>query len=565
MGSPPPAPSASLAAEDFEQLLTRGLQRGQALLSAGEAQIVRRMQVLPFAAFVTYARLTARVPQPFELDRLQLPGVDDPCAAVEALKASELADHLVPWRVRAAHLPRDALVGAARTLGVATSGRKAELLQRLLDHPEPVPLPRAASAHQWLRLRHRSLVQRLARFASLEAHPDRSTPVIARLGIVRWPTYTLTDGPGPHADRRQLLCWEELCSSELSAEEALTALAAGRGAAPAGLDLRRRLRRAVRGAARELERDGHPKAAVELYRRLVDGGGERLGRVAFRWARAEEAAGAPERGLAVLQRARAHADPVERLAIARTGKRLARSLRRSWPPDPPLRAAPARHLRLPISQESPEGIEQATCSALAAVGRRAVHGEGRPWSTLFALLFADTYFLPVPGALPVPYLSGPLDLGTPAFRRRRAKAVGDVLERIRAGRAPALVRSAHARWQGTALAGARWHAADGPTLEALALGLGPRGLLTILEPILDHGRRAAAGLPDLAILPGPSVRLDDAVPGTLPEGLLLAEVKGPTDSLRDAQRVWLDRLVGAGVAAEVWHVKPATRPRSFAV
>ena len=41
---------------------------------------------------------------------------------------------------------------------------------------------------------------------------------------------------------------------------------------------------------------------------------------------------------------------------------------------------------------------------LAALGRRAWHGEGRPWRTVLTLLLAELLLLPVPGALPVPRL-----------------------------------------------------------------------------------------------------------------------------------------------------------------
>jgi hypothetical protein len=46
--------------------------------------------------------------------------------------------------------------------------------------------------------------------------------------------------------------------------------------------------------------------------------------------------------------------------------------------------------------------------------------------------------------------------------------------------------------------------------------------------------------------------------------MLLAEVKGPGDSLRDEQRVWMHRLLELGVPTEVWKVrrkKPAQKLR----
>jgi hypothetical protein len=381
--------------------------------------------------------------------------------------------------------------------------------------------------------------------------------------VVRWPTYPLTRGTGLHRDRGALLRWEGLLSHDgLDADVALTALRRGWHRAPGALDLGSSLRRGLRHAARTLEEEA-PARAAELYADLV-AAGERAGRVAFRRARALEAAGRPGEALAILRTGLDDARPSERVALGRAGRRLARSLRRGWAPDRPL--GTPRRRSIPLAQAEREGrprwsvgdhdltVEAAVCAWLARRGRRALHVEGALWSTLFALLFAEVYFLPIAGALPVPYLPGPLDLGTPAFRARRADAVAEVLDAVSRGEAPERVRRADARWRGTRLARARWHVADGPTLRAIAAGIGPAALRAILERILDRGRRATRGLPDLVVLPGPAARLEGAWPSRLAEGLLLAEVKGPGDQVRDEQAVWHDALLQAQAPLELWEV-----------
>ena len=85
----------------------------------------------------------------------------------------------------------------------------------------------------------------------------------------------------------------------------------------------------------------------------------------------------------------------------------------------------------------------------------------------------------------------------------------------------------------------------GPTIDAL------------LAPFLAHGFRAAAGWPDLVILPGPPCVLPGALPATLGPGLIWAEIKGPTDTLRDAQALWHHTLRAQGQAVERWEVVPA--------
>ena len=81
-------------------------------------------------------------------------------------------------------------------------------------------------------------------------------------------------------------------------------------------------------------------------------------------------------------------------------------------------------------------------------------------------------------------------------------------------------------------------------------------LATVMEAFVDDWHGARKGLPDLLVLPGRGLRLPDAQPRRLHRGLLLVEVKGPGDTLRPAQRVWLDRLVRAGVQTEVWAIEP---------
>ena len=70
--------------------------------------------------------------------------------------------------------------------------------------------------------------------------------------------------------------------------------------------------------------------------------------------------------------------------------------------------------------------------------------------------------------------------------------------------------------------------------------------------------RLSRGLPVLLIIPGPAVRLEGCLPTRLDRGGLIVELKGPTDSTRDAQAVWFDRLLVAGARVELWEVRPSS-------
>jgi len=511
------------AVEDLKEVVRVGLARGGALLTAGELVVARTLYAIAGEPGRVYARLSARVGHVFHDRETTVRGVADLRGAVDELVHLGLADRLVP----------------------------------------PVARPRLLPATGWFRLTGRSLLARLARFAFQQAFPDRSRLAIERLGIVRWPEYALTTGAPLHRDRGALLAWETLLRPR-DLGHVLRALASGAARAPGALDLRRPLRRLVREAAEAEERAGRPDQAVELYARLVDAG-ERAGRVAFRHARSLEKCGRPRDALAVLRGALVDCLPSEVSAVVRAGRRLARTARGSFPPAAPLRVPTERTIRLHRAigdrrrrwqtPEGPRAVEDAVASWLAGHGRSALYGEGAPLSTICALLLAELYFLPVAGALPVRTLSGPLDLGTPAFRGARREAWAVLVAAVEAGAAPSIVAAADARWRGVRLTGARWDAADRETLIRATAGIPSAALVLLLERFADEGPRAMSGLPDLAVLPGPTIRLPDTFPAPLPAGLLLAEVKGPGDTLRDTQAVWLDRLAGAGMTVEVWRVQ----------
>lgn len=549
-----------LAAEDLRAVVRIGLERGAALLTAGELRVARRILALSEPAASVYARLTARVPAAFEVATLTVPGVPDLAAPLAELDREGLIDGLVTWPERAARLSVERLRAIATRLALpGRGGPKAAWVAR-------VGAARGWSDGPWIRVRHRELIRRLERWAFLKRHPDRSALVVERLGHVTWPQYALTEGPGPHADRRALLRWERLLHGPITPEVALEALRLGHARAAGRLDLGRRLATALADHARAAERDDLP-GALATYEALVA-----CGHPAdpVRHARALERVGRPRDALDLLRRALEASSGPERLAVHRSGRRLARSLGAGWAPDAPLRAPDRRVLRLPATerrgarptyevQGTEAAVEGAVVAWLAAAGRRSLHVENSLWTTVLTLLLADdVLFLPVPGALPTRWLSGPLDLGTPAFATRRREAVDRRLAAIAAGEGPQRLAEAHARWHGVRLAGVHWEL-GAPDLVAVASGLGGPALAALLGILLDRGWAAARGLPDLVILPGPAVRLPDAVPSHLGPGLHLVEIKGPGDAVRDEQAVWFHELGSLGAPIALWEVRKLAR------
>lgn len=540
------------AASDLRWVLARSHERAAALYAEEELCLHDLLLALDDAPLGTWARLARR--------RHPVQRRADAGEHADLLEAQGLIDGDVDWPTRAQRSTVEELKAGCRLLGRSTRGRRDALEERLRDQVDWSTTP-------WIRIRHRALLQRWDRLAFLERRPDPARLVVERLGHVQWPPYA-PERAGPlFPDRATLLRWEAVldrletldAGEPVELDELLTALAEGHGRAPGRLDAHRRLGRTLRHLARELERSGEPTRARAIYALVAEHCPRQAVASRIRMAFTHEAEGAPHEALALLRATRASGP--QRLTLHRSGRRLARSCRRSWGPLPPMPPLVERTVPLPAAGRkgsrpvfgTGEHVEQAACSLLADLGRQAVHGEGALWRHLFGLLFAvDTYFLPV-GQLPAPYLPGPLDVGRPAFAERRPEAVARVLRSISEGRAPELVARCWEVHGGQRLAGVTW-----TTLESdlqLVRDLPPALLLAIVGVLLERGWRATRGLPDLLVLPGPEVVLPDAFPTRLGPGVSLVELKTPNDTLSDAQRWWLATLEPV-VRVEVWKVRP---------
>lgn len=571
--SPDPRHGVALPVVDLRARLALGRVRGAGLITEDEAALVERLDALPPPSALLVARLSARRPEAFRAPDLSAAGVDDVPAEVDALLEAGWLTEQVPWGLRAQEATREVLVEGCDRLGLRRSGRRETLQARLMDHED-------WDDARWVRLTEGAAILRLERWGTLQTWPDRSRPVLERMGRVAWVDHPLTDGGGLLPSRAHWDRWEALVAdwASLTAERALQALAWTHWP-PGRLDLRRRLRRAVTDHARALERRGDLDDARALYeslREVVDAP-EPAAALAVRHARVTERLGEAEAALSLLTEAREAAVGAGRRAVARAGRRTARAVGRAWPPDPPVRRPTVRDLDLIRvdddrarprwmggAGEEPAVVEEAVRRHLQRAGRRVLHAEGGLWRTVLGLWLADAMFAPVPGQLPVPRLAAPVDFGTPAFAARRPGRLWDLWDALGRGEAGERARIAWRAHEGCRIAGVDWERPGEEPLFALLDGLSPAVARAILRAFCVQGRRATRGLPDLVVLPGPRVRVPGLFPGRLPEGVVFVEVKGPGDTLRDAQEVWLDRLSSAGASVEVWRVSDQGSPRRAA-
>lgn len=571
---------------DLDRALARGLERHGHLLSAGEQATVQRLQACSAPARSLYARLFGRKDRFLATATLDYGDVDDVDAAVRELALAGLARTSAGLCSARELLSLHAVPGlraACRALGIPHSGRRSALEARLVAAPGARVLLRRPA----VRLAHRSLVRRLCRAWLVDHAGDLSQLVLARMEVVKLPPHPVTGGPGLHPDRRSLRAYEaalrrwgrrELdCEAECEAALAVLEDMAPPDPARARFTPLPFALRVISEAARSRERQGDPAAALATYDAALHSL-QRLGRapppeLVRRRALCLDKLGEAAAGAQACAAALEVAAPSTARALARTGRRLARRAGTAWRPLPPLRPPRLRTLTLPPSPGSGRRprwrvgdkdrvAEAAVAAALEGAGRRVLYAENAPWTSLFALLLWDVLFAPVPGMLPGPGMHRPLDLGLPGFSARRAAALEAALGPLAAGHGPAALEVALEAHGGEAIAGLRWHEGLPGELRELVGALPGPALAGILRAYAEHWRDARSGMPDLLLLPGAACRVAGAFPGRVPEGPVFIEVKGPTDSLRDGQRVWLDRLQTLGLRAELWTIASSAPSRS---
>jgi hypothetical protein len=549
-------PASELPGADLCEVVDVALRNEGHLLTAGETLVARAILALGTAgadpvardALELYARLTLRKGDVFFLRDLTY-GFDVMSAAARLVRSGLAWDRSGGRALlEAADVSR--LRAACARLGLPARGGRALVEERLLAVAwcdEPV-----------IAVRHRRLLRRIERLCFGRAGVDRSVHVLERLGTVRWAEYTPTGGAGVHASRGAMLLWERARAGRWRdpAEPLEVALAGPAAFASAGDPARRCAPTGLSPWRYAVEAvvAGEPDPAVlERLRALGARVDVPLARALEREGRAHDAL---RLCVSVVEEGRRSGPNEDTVALARTGRRLARSLGVGWR-TAALREPSRRVLRLPAGPrvgarpgwivDGVRTVENAVLALPALRARGAIHAENGLWTTVFALVFAELYWLPVPGALPTARRYGPLDLGTPAFAERRADAVARRLAEVEE---VGVVPFADA-WSGERLAGLD------ARMVAAAREVPGRVARVVLERLCREGWRAAKGLPDLWIPAGEAQRIDEGLPARLGPEAVLVELKGPGDALQDAQVAWVDRLAERDISVELWDVRMA--------
>ncbi|MDA1075219.1 MAG: VRR-NUC domain-containing protein [Proteobacteria bacterium] len=188
---------------------------------------------------------------------------------------------------------------------------------------------------------------------------------------------------------------------------------------------------------------------------------------------------------------------------------------------------------------TPERIEDHAAQLLTANGGVALHLENNLPLSLTALAYWPVIFAEVPGAFTNPFQSAPVDLFWPDFARTRATLIAEQ-DRILADPL-GFRRELTSTWQAksdTANALMSWRAMSAEVLHTILHCIPHTILFSLVGHVIRNLPMARTGFPDLTVLYGPGQ-------------YEFVEVKGPTDQLQPAQRIWFKHLTRLGANGRV--------------
>jgi hypothetical protein len=181
-------------------------------------------------------------------------------------------------------------------------------------------------------------------------------------------------------------------------------------------------------------------------------------------------------------------------------------------------------------------------------GLSGFYSENTLFTGLFALLFWPVLFEPLPGAFFHPFQSGPADLFRPDFVERRKTKICQHLLTLDNGEYQPLIKQCWREKYGTACTLIHWPSLSEELLE-LALAIIPaEQLKVVFNHLLSDLRHHRKGMPDLILFDQKKAAYQ------------LVEVKGPGDRLQDHQRLWIEKMLEAGLPVSVaeitWDATP---------
>lgn len=526
---PDQPPPPDYYAENVRRLLSHVLDCHADLLRSGEVDYARTLLAASADAQRLFARLITRKGPWIRQDKLVYAEVGCLHAAVRELQQSGIitCNAAAP----ADFLLRLLVDGERRKLfpRVLTRGRENWITECVSRYPDEYIRRVLVRRHSWLSL-HRS-----GRFAICQllffgdVHQDTSTFVLQDLGLIRYPEYALKRSDRMFAIKSELESYRRLgrlraLSHRLSEHAGLAqSLSAALWQPPASRHEQRQRDAVLNRLGAHFERSGRFDDALSCYARSRSHPArERRVRILNRLA--------DTRGCSKLLEA------MRENPVAAEEEDFARYFGRR-------RRTPTQTTVLSLDGRRPDNIEAHAAMLLSDAGGEAWHLENQLPRMLAGLAYWEVIFAPLRGAFVNPFQSGPVDLFWPDFAAVRQKLLEQQDHAIApAGSFQACLLANYDRYEGLANRLVSWRSWSRQRLELLLQHVPEAHLRDIAQHLIRQPYRARNGFPDLLVIYGAG-------------SYEFVEVKGPTDSLQPAQRVWLRTLDAIGAPARVLKFK----------
>jgi hypothetical protein len=528
--------------DNFRYLLDFVSRRYRDVLEAREIAWSTGFHALSLDAQRLYVRLLCRKGPLFRDDKLTYDEISDRAAAIDELMArgyagqgedATLEEMLALFR-------RDELHCLSSEIG--RGEKRATIVEHLLETADPdhvrgsLPFrmvePLGVDAYR---------VHRLLFFGNLRQ--DLTEFVLRDLGISPYEEYEI-HGDDRFFDERCVL-EDALSIYEISDESALAVdqndvekmvFLAERIPMVSHAKLKRRAGRILGRMARQLERLEEEDLALDLYRRTeVAPSRERQARILEKQKEVERAVSIcrtifvdPE-------------DEAEFEFAVGFGRRIAKrhSVQLDEWPDPDENDWSQRHIE--VHHDPDLRVEELARRWFEenVEGASAWYVENGLFPSLFGLAFWDIIFHPVKGVFFNPFQRGPDDLFTSDFRDSRQALINERLTELEdANVLEARLWDTYRCKYPTANYFVHWGVLTEELLTISLARIPVTHLLSVFRRLLRDLRHNRAGFPDLVVFPAEA-------------SYLLAEVKGPGDTLQNNQKRWLRYFQRAGVPSEV--------------
>lgn len=529
---------------NFERAMAWTCERYADLLDAHERAFLDTLSALPQPSRALLVRMVMRKGSLFRASKLAYPEIGDTAAAAAPLLDAGLVDarplltidELFPLLVKSE---------IARAFpDIGGSLRKAEQLELLRPH---WPLPR--SLDEWLpdlgdkvyALTAGATCDRLRLLFFGNLHQDWTEFVLADLGIMRYEKVDIAPASRGFGCREDIEVYLRLhaCRERMEAGDVAPDIPCVPLANP-WLESRRQKLLFLLG--QQQERGGELLAAGATYGACSHAGArarhirvlEKCGEHAQAHALADSAWRQPE-------------SEAERQQLARMLPRLRRRLGLQAEV---LAVAPTIDefmLHLPRQEECP-AVEIAVRDHLRHDDAPVHYVENALLNSLFGLLCWPAVFAAIPGAFFHPFHTGPVDLHSTDFLRRREREFAACLAQLDDGTWRDTIRRHYRDKVGVQSPFVYWEALDEDVLEQALACLPPAHLKLWFARLLQDVRANRAGMPDLIRFDLPARRYE------------MIEVKGPGDRLQDNQLRWIAFCAQHGMPVRVCHVRWVEEP-----